>query len=309
MGTGILHGSPCIVRVGLSESIAADFHFRNLSHKAVIQILGKVPCYILRRTYRKLDGRGYTSGIRLREIFRLYERPEENYGCEKDTHRDTYYPCPVSYGPCDNMAVTSGNPVNETVYRAENGLMELSGLGFEPQKPRAEHRNESKRTYSGNYHDYADYPAELFEHHPGYSLDKCQRKEYGQHGKGGRYDRNTYFLRGMDGGFFRLFPSLQMRRYVFQHYDSIVHHHSYRYGKGGQRYDIQGVPCSIQIYERGQEGYRDCKDDDKGGPPSPEEHIHDEHHHKESNDDSLLQAVDTVDDVPGVVDHGGYLHI
>ena len=113
----------------------------------------------------------------------------------------------------------------------------------------------------------------------------------------------------MHGGLLWFLALFYVGCYVLQHHYGVIDHHTYGNGKRGHRYDVQGVACSKQIDDGSEQGYWDGEYDDEGCSPAPQEGEHHEHNDQEGDYDGLLQGVEGVQDVAGVVQHGCDLHV
>ena len=207
------------------------------------------------------------------------------------------------------MSITSGYPVQESLYRSEELLIEGTCTLTGAKHLGAEHWHESKGCGSRDNHNDADYPTELLEHNSSHSLNHSQRQEHAEHSKSGCHYGDRHLGGAVNGSFLRFLSSFQVSGYVLEHHYGIIHHHTYRYGKRGHRYDVQSVARGKEIDQRTQQGDWDTEDYYEGHSPSAQEEEDHQHYHQEGDKDSILQRVDGIDDIGRRVIDYLYLYV
>ena len=85
--------------------------------------------------------------------------------------------------------------------------------------------------------------------------------------------------------------------HILQYHNGIIHHHTYCYGEGAERYDVQRISGSKEVNQGCQQGDRDCHYDNEGCAPSSKEEVNHQHNHKEGDEYCLLKAIDCVDNI------------
>ena len=168
-------------------------------------------------------------------------------------------------------------------------------LGF--QQFGAEHRRERDSHEGGGTADYRHYPSQLMEHDTRHTGEHRQRHEHGYEHKGCCDNGHPNLIGSIDRCLMRVFSTLDMARYILQHHNSIIHHHTDSDSERTERDDIQRGVRHTEVYERHDEGNRNGYTDDDGSTPFTKEEEHDEHDEEERVKHRLFEGVDGVLDI------------
>ena len=231
MRTVVLHGSPGIIRVGLSHGIVTYLHDAFILLQPLV---GQLLRNFLRHLFTGTDGQlqlyGNTRVVLRREelgtdgLCAEQTQDEEYHATEK--HRHT-----VTHRPVQHTCVPVVQAVQRTLYRSEEYPEHLGLLTLQTQQLRTEHRRKRQGRNGGDEHNGAHHPAQLLEQHAGHTGNHRQREEHGNHRQRRSDYGNRHLVRTVNGRLLGIGTALDVRRDVLQHHNGIVHHHTDGYGE------------------------------------------------------------------------------
>ena len=132
------------------------------------------------------------------------------------------------------------------------------------------------------------------EHDTGHTIQHGQRYEYRYKHKGGSDNGYPHLIGCVDSRLVRVFAALHVPRYILQHHDRIIHHHTDGYRQRTERDDIKTRIGYCQINERDNQRNRNRDTDDDGCTPAAQEEEHDEDDEDECVQHRLFQRIDRV---------------
>ena len=204
---------------------------------------------MLGRSYGKFYGGRYAALVLLREEFRTHLGDEDVQHHAEYHQRRHHNEFLVVHAPAYEAGITAGDCVQDLVHRAEHNPVRLVGHRLVVHQEGAQGGHQGKCRRWGHYHNDGNNPAQLLEHNAGHSGNHSEGQEHAQHGERG-CDYGYTNLRGtVNGRLLGLFSPFKVRGHVLKHHYSIVHHHTYGYGKGAHGDDIEGASRCKQIEE------------------------------------------------------------